>query len=258
MVDRPVTGGAAALLRTVRERLGAGRRAGDDARLDDLEVHLDRALAHGRELQAECDSLRRALAHARAELRGTRDGELRALHAAHHDELTALPNRSAFRARLEAALSGPPGAAALTVLYLDLDGFKAINDTHGHEVGDGLLCIVAQRLSRAVRSEDMMSRLGGDEFACLLDEPPQRTRLERLATKLHEAVSAPVRLGALELRVSPSIGLASAPTDGFTPEQLLRRADLAMYRAKRLRCGHAFFEPAMDGGGPVPAPTAAD
>jgi diguanylate cyclase (GGDEF)-like protein len=132
------------------------------------------------------------------------------------------------------------------VLYLDLDGFKPINDLHGHDAGDELLRIVAARLARSIRAEDMVCRLGGDEFACLLSDPLNRERLGHLACKLFDAVSAPLQLGPLKLTVRPSIGIAVCPTDGATTDALLKCADAAMYRAKRHQSGYAFFDPQTD------------
>jgi diguanylate cyclase (GGDEF)-like protein len=238
------------LLSAVRTRLSLTAGAAP-AVLDcvhDLGL-LQGMLAHdlGRFQQLELDlfDTRTALAQARAELDGTRAGEQRARHLAQHDSLTLLPNRSHFRERLDDALglSDHPLRQPLAVLYLDLDGFKPINDRHGHDAGDELLRIVAARLSRAVRAGDMVSRLGGDEFACLLADLPGRQQLCQLACKLFDAVSAPVKVGKLQLTVRPSIGIAICPTDGATTDALLKSADAAMYAAKRDRTGYAFFTP---------------
>lgn len=210
-------------------------------------------------IERELQDVRAALAAARIELAGTRDGERRALHLADHDALTALPNRSCFQNRLELALAGRPcsasstsafGAAAdgasLAVLFLDLDDFKPINDRHGHQTGDELLRIVAQRLSRAVRAGDMVCRLGGDEFACMLSTPMGHEQLGNLASKLFDAISAPLTVGPLELTVRPSIGIAVWPDDGATALALLQHADTAMYRAKRRQLGYSFFDARID------------
>lgn len=186
-----------------------------------------------------------ALAQARAELRGTQDGERQARHQALHDGLTQLPNRRFFLERLGHALAHrEPGQAPLAILYLDLDQFKPINDRYGHPVGDELLRIVATRLNRVVRSEDMISRLGGDEFACLRASGSTRRQLEELAGKLFDAVAAPMKIGALRLSVQPSIGIALCPADGASVAELIRHADAAMYRAKREGSRHAFFSEA--------------
>lgn len=190
------------------------------------------------------------------ELAATRACERVALRQAQHDSLTRLPNRDGFNQRLQHELmvthsqlrdpAGSPGPS-LAVLYLDLDGLKPINDQHGHHAGDQLLRIVGARLARAVRKEDMVCRMGGDEFACLLTEVKSRNQLSHLACKLFDAVSAPLKIGLLELTVRPSIGIAVCPTDGATAQGLLRHADSAMYRAKRRQLGYAFFDAEHDG-----------
>lgn len=209
--------------------------------------------------QDPLQQLRNELACSQAELRRTRielqhahSSEQQARHQALHDSLTELPNRSCFRQRLDRDLArGQPqaldSAPVLAVLYLDLDGFKPINDRHGHETGDGLLRVVAARLARAVRSDDMVCRVGGDEFVCLLGDVLNRQQLSHLACKLFDAVSAPLRIGTLDLLVRPSIGIAVCPQDGDTTDALLRRADTAMYRAKRQQLGYAFFDATVDG-----------
>ena len=128
------------------------------------------------------------------------------------------------------------------MLYLDLDDFKKVNDTHGHAVGDELLRVVAARLSRSVRADDVVSRLGGDEFACLLGDLPAREQLSHLACKVLDAVAAPCQIGPLRLHIRPSIGIAVCPSDGETADLLLEHADAAMYNAKRHRSGYAFFD----------------
>lgn len=243
---------------TVAEPLTA-LRANDEARhiqasvldcvaaLDQLHMTLRHEFGRRQQLELEAFDARTALAQARAELAGTQAGERRARYLALHDGLTSLPNRSCFREQLEQALSqSEPQRQAIAVMYLDLDGFKLVNDAHGHDAGDELLRIVAARLMRAVRAEDTVSRLGGDEFACLLGGMPSREHLAQLARKLFLAVSAPVTIGRLRLNVRPSIGIALCPGDGATAESLLKSADAAMYRAKRQQTGYAFFNQRTD------------
>lgn len=235
----------------------------ESGRLAQVSLECAQALTqlHGQAEQARGEAtealrvLNEALAAARADLRraqlelaGTRAGAKRAQHQARHDELTQLPNRAFFNQRLaQAVASHRADGPGLAVIFLDLDGFKPINDTHGHDVGDELLGILALRLHRAVRAQDMMSRLGGDEFACLVMEGFDRAQLARLADKLFATVAAPLTLGSLVLSVRPSIGLALCPDDGHTASSLLQHADRAMYRAKRLQCRHAFYDAALDG-----------
>lgn len=213
------------------------------AELDQLHKALGLESTRRQELERELQDVRVALAQARVELAGTRAGERHARHMARHDCLTSLPNRSFFLERLEDAI---PHALArrhwLAVLYLDVDGFKLVNDMHGHGVGDRLLKIVAARLTRAVRAEDMVSRIGGDEFACLLTGLSSREQLSHLASKLCAAAALPLTSDKLTHAVRLSIGIALAPSDGTTGEALLQNADAAMYRAKREKLGHAFFD----------------
>ena len=162
-------------------------------------------------------------------------------HNAFHDTLTDLPNRALFLDRGRAALAASPrppadrgeaaGTSAVAVLFLDLDGFKAVNDTAGHQVGDELLIQAARRLQDTVRSGDTVARLGGDEFAVLVGGLDQEQARD-VAERLRAALSAPYWIGGEELGVAASIGIAFAEP-GITPARLLRNADLAMYQAKK-------------------------
>ncbi|MEY4752962.1 MAG: hypothetical protein RJA44_637 [Pseudomonadota bacterium] len=209
-------------------------------RIDALELQL-----------VEAETARRQL---RTRLAGTLASERQARHLALHDPLTQLPNRRRFRERLDLALcQARCQQQGLAVLFLDLDGFKLVNDLYGHGIGDALLQIVAARLGRAVRRQDTMSRLGGDEFACLRLEPAlNHEQLARFADKLCETVAAPIHLGALQLSIRPSIGIALYPEDGQSAEQLLRHADAAMYRAKNLRLGHSTARARLPAAGASP------
>ena len=204
-------------------------------------------LKHGRsrrqqpEMQAV--DARTAAAAALADRVGTKATAGHARHSDLHDRLTLLPNHTFFRARLDRALAdAEPLGKELAVLYLDLDGFKPINDAHGREAGDELLRIVAARLTRAVRAQDIVSRLRDDVFACVLADVPTREKLSQRAWRLFDAVSAPFRIGDLKLNVRPSIGIAVCPIDGTTSGALLKSADAAMYSAKRQQSGYAFVD----------------
>ncbi|MEV6208131.1 EAL domain-containing protein [Kitasatospora sp. NPDC051914] len=183
-------------------------------------------------------------------------------HNAFHDPLTDLPNRALFVQRLKAALgagradgrgerAGDPGGAA--VLFLDLDGFKAVNDTVGHQAGDELLVQAAGRLRRAVRADDTVARFGGDEFAVLVCGRLGPDRVRDLAERVRAALSEPYWIGGTELGVAASIGIAFAPRDtapGADPkaatDELMRNADLAMYRAKSQGKGRVvLYRPGM-------------
>jgi diguanylate cyclase (GGDEF)-like protein len=210
-------------------------------------IHSELALERLRcaALQQQLQATRASLAEVHAELARTRAGESRARHLAAHDALTALPNRSSFLDRLEHAVQrAHSGGHALAVMYLDLDDFKQVNDTHGHDAGDETLRITAARLRRIVRSADVVSRLGGDEFGCLVEGAPDRSTLLNLARKMCDAVAAPMQIASVNLRVRISVGIATFPDDGTTAAGLLARADAAMYRAKRNRSGASFPDPA--------------
>jgi diguanylate cyclase (GGDEF)-like protein len=193
-------------------------------------------------LGPELIALRALLAKTQEELTRAQEREKRARYLAFHDDLTALPNRRFFRERLDLALSSHGTAIIpLAVFYLDLDGFKALNDSYGHDTGDALLSAVAGRLSHALRAEDLVSRLAGDEYACLISGVYNRERLRQIAATLFQAVSAPFKIGALELIVRPSIGIAVYPHDGSTTDELMKAADSAMYTAKHHKSSYAFF-----------------
>ncbi|MGX7705698.1 sensor domain-containing protein [Methylobacterium sp. Gmos1] len=178
--------------------------------------------------------------------------EAQIVHMARHDALTGLPNRALLHEGLAEALAKPPvPGRATAVLCLDLDRFKAVNDTLGHAVGDKLLREVTARLGVALRGEveagvATLARLGGDEFAVVL-RPTSRFRAGRLAGRLIEAVARDYEIDGKRVAIGLSIGIALTPTDGQDPEGLLRAADMALYRAKAEGRGvHRFFEPAMD------------
>jgi diguanylate cyclase (GGDEF)-like protein len=166
---------------------------------------------------------------------------------ARHDALTDLPNRVLLRERMEEALGVQRREGqAFAVLCLDLDQFKAVNDTLGHPVGDALLKAVAARLGTVVRAGDTIARLGGDEFA-LIQPLAQPHEAEALARRIIETVSLPYDLDGQHVVIGTSIGIAVAPLDGDDPDILLKNADLALYRAKADGRGTArFFEAEMD------------
>lgn len=162
------------------------------------------------------------------------------------DPLTGLPDRRMFRARLDAAASQACDDAPAALHFLDLDRFKAVNDTLGHAMGDALLRSVADRLSCALREEDVLARLGGDEFAILqLDASADDAK--GLAERLLEVVGQPYLIEGHVLNIGTSIGVVLMPHDGIEPDALLRCADLALYAAKEDgRNGYRFFFPELD------------
>jgi diguanylate cyclase (GGDEF)-like protein len=167
-------------------------------------------------------------------------------YQAYHDPLTGLANRARFRMDVDRALGRRPGAHdAVAVLFLDLDHFKMVNDSLGHAVGDQLLVEVASRLLHATRGCDTVARLGGDEFAVLIDGVRDDTGLLTVVERIQRAMRAPVRLERAEVLVGASVGVARAGP-GDRAEELLRNADVAMYRAKqRGRGACEIFAPAM-------------
>ncbi|HEV7586633.1 MAG TPA: EAL domain-containing protein [Longimicrobium sp.] len=159
--------------------------------------------------------------------------EERLLHDAVHDALTGLANRHLFMQRLgESLFRFNQGGGQFAVLFLDLDRFKVVNDSLGHHVGDELLVAVARRLQESVRAGDTVARFGGDEFAILLRELEDTTDATAIATRVADAVAAPVNLSGYEVFTSVSIGIALASNGYERPEYLLRGADMAMYQAK--------------------------
>ena len=149
------------------------------------------------------------------------------------DPLTGLANRALFEERLRAVLARDARSGESSgLLFLDLDGFKAVNDRHGHAVGDDVLRAVAERLSATVRPSDTVARLGGDEFVILV-ETASENALDALVQRLRSTVSAPLRLGTLNLTVGVSIGVALCQAGRSDPKSLLAQADARMYAAKR-------------------------
>jgi diguanylate cyclase (GGDEF)-like protein/PAS domain S-box-containing protein len=160
------------------------------------------------------------------------EGELH--HIAYHDSLTDLANRNCFHERLRGAVerSRVDPECRFALLVLDLDRFKIVNDSLGHPAGDELLKSVALRLSSCVRPQDLVARLGGDEFAILIEQAPQSIEVARLGQRLQQALEQPLRINGTELCASASIGVTFSDMGYREPDEMLRDADLAMYRAK--------------------------
>jgi diguanylate cyclase (GGDEF)-like protein len=196
-------------------------------------------------LRWQITPLVRKLVHEVAE---RRLAEERLTHLAHHDALTGLPNRTLFSDRLaQALIDARRHGRLVAVLFLDLDRFKTINDTLGHDVGDALLKRVAERLSGCVRPGDTISRLGGDEFTLILADVAQAEDVVSMGQKLLSAFAEPFVVGERELFITPSIGITLYPLDADTLDGLLKNADVAMYRAKEIgRNNCQFFRPEMN------------
>ena len=174
--------------------------------------------------------------------------EARIAHMAHHDGLTNLPNRELYQDRLRQALEqGQPGHRRVAVLCVDLDLFKNVNDSFGHPMGDRLLKAVADRLRSEVRGNNLAARLGGDEFAIILASDVSPNEASDHAARLIQILSASYDIDGVEVVIGASVGIALSPGDGATSEELMRNADMALYRAKSDGGGvHRFFEPEMD------------
>ncbi len=254
VVGKAIDAGAAARgldLDLRRRQRGAARRA----------PSLERAVA---ERTAELKAANERLG---AEIGDRRQAEERAQHLADHDALTGLPNRRLLEDRLTQALAlSQRNRKQTAVMFVDLDRFKAINDSLGHAVGDVLLKEVAQRLVRQLRIGDTVCRIGGDEFVVVLPEVKRSSDAAHVAQKIIETLSQPVRVDDRELTVTPSIGIAVFPDDGRDAEALIRNADAAMYHAKeigprQLPVLHRADEPgglAAPRAGERPAPRAAE
>ncbi|MGZ3182952.1 MAG: diguanylate cyclase domain-containing protein [Telluria sp.] len=157
-------------------------------------------------------------------------------HLAHHDELTGLPNRTLLHDRLDTALARVRRErSGMVLLFLDLDHFKQINDTHGHAAGDAVLRATAQRLSACVRESDTVARFSGDEFVLLLEQTRSAADAELVAGKIRAALATPIEFDGAQLPIGASIGWSVYPTDGDSARMLLRHADHAMYAAKQAR-----------------------
>lgn len=182
------------------------------------------------------------LVDTQAELSDTQVQEKRARHLAFHDVVTGLPNRSLFNDRLKNALAQARRHAwRLAVMFIDLDKFKSINDSYGHDAGDKVLKIVSERLQASVRGADTVGRQGGDEFLYLMLEVKDEADVANAAGKIIENIAQPCEFDGLKLTVKPSIGIALYPEDGRSANVLLKNADSAMYKAKQSDKGYGFY-----------------
>lgn len=172
-------------------------------------------------------------------------------YLAYHDPLTGLPNRNFFLdLEQQAMIRAKYTQHALALLFLDLDGFKLVNDTFGHEIGDQLLRAVAERLASTVRRSDTVGRFGGDEFAILVPDLLDNDVAILLARKLIATIAQPFMIAARDIHIGASIGISLFPRDGQTQEDLLRKADQAMYLAKKQGGGgyHFYCGDSLDSG----------
>ncbi|MCA1246470.1 EAL domain-containing protein [Massilia sp. MS-15] len=180
------------------------------------------------------------------DITGRKAAESRLHELATHDTLTGLPNRALLGERVQQMLDACPPGNSVAIMFLDLDRFKEVNDSFGHEMGDALLCEVAARLRRVVRPTDIIARLGGDEFVVAAHCASGQPAAARIADKLLDVLTAPVKVGGSDVIVGASIGISMYPQDAQTRELLFQTADTAMYRAKDAgRNRYRLFEPAM-------------
>jgi diguanylate cyclase (GGDEF)-like protein/PAS domain S-box-containing protein len=176
------------------------------------------------------------------------DNQNRLDQLANHDQLTGLPNRHYMAALLPGAIeSAKASATMIGIVFIDLDRFKNINDTQGHETGDQLLQVVAQRLRKCVRDADVVVRMGGDEFVIIIRGISSHEEVTRSANRIVDSLKAPVRIAERQLQASASLGISIYPRDGSTMVELLKHSDMAMYQAKdRGRNNVQIFDPMMN------------
>jgi diguanylate cyclase (GGDEF)-like protein len=206
------------------------RAEAEQRRREEAEVHIDELSKHIAEQQRIGEALRLSKERFR--------------HAALHDALTGLPNRSFFTEQLKYMLDkskhDPEGG--FSVLFIDLDRFKNVNDSLGHAVGDELLVLVGRRLENMIRQGDMVSRLGGDEFAIVLVNMNEVDDAVAFSERIHETISQPFKLHGHQVFTAPSIGIAMSSHEYLQPDDILRDADIAMYHAKESNLGCAIFD----------------
>ncbi|MHB1053321.1 MAG: diguanylate cyclase domain-containing protein [Thiobacillus sp.] len=169
--------------------------------------------------------------------------EKAARHVSFHDPLTGLPNRVLFNDRLEHGLAQAKRHNwTLAVMFMDLNGFKGINDTYGHDIGDSVLRAISQRLKENTRVDDTVCRHGGDEFLYVLMEVRDEGDITLITQNILKVIQEPCDVGGLELILSASIGISIFPKDGTTADSLIKKADKAMYVAKNKKSGYAFAQ----------------
>ncbi len=201
--------------------------------LKQVNVKLANELAERIVIESELADTKTDLAKVRDDLSKAQVKGEEAQQMALKDTLTGLPNRISFEQSLEHGLvQAKRHNWGLAVLFIDLDNFKSINDSYGHDLGDQALLLVANRLQSFVRDQDIVSRWGGDEFVCLLLEVKQETNVSKLAEQMLNKVAEAFEFNGTVLSIKASIGIAIYPADGETAEILFKNADTAMYKAK--------------------------
>ena len=219
------------------------------ARIAQLEAELAaREAAQEKAIAERTAALEATNQRLEAEITERQEAEGRAQHLADHDPLTGLPNRRLLEDRLgQALVFGSRNRKLSAAMFVDLDRFKHVNDTHGHAFGDRMLKEVGRRLEEQLREGDTICRLGGDEFVIVLPEIKRSSDAAHVAQKIIEAVSQPVTIDERDLHISCSVGISVAPDDGRDAETLIRNADAAMYHAKEIgRANYQFFTEQMN------------
>jgi len=207
-----------------------------------LNAAISEGIVESKALKLELSDSRADLSESQAELSHSQAAEQKAQHLAYHDAVTGLPNRILFDDRLNHALAQAERHGWRTVImFIDLDKFKRINDSYGHDIGDKALHTIGQRLQASVRAGDTVSRRGGDEFVYLMLEAKDDVTIEKLALKIMETIAESFEIDNISLTLKASIGIAIYPQDAQSAEELLKYADTAMYKAKQSNKGHLLF-----------------
>ncbi|MEA5448317.1 GGDEF domain-containing protein [Leptolyngbya sp. CCNP1308] len=213
------------------------------ADLKSVNTKLSKELADRMGIESELAATKTELAEVRVDLSKAQIKEEEAQKIALQDALTGLPNRVLFEQGLDHGLiQAKRHDRRLALLFIDIDKFKNINDSHGHDAGDQVLVTVANRLQTFVRGEDRVSRWGGDEFVCLLLEVKQAADVISLAKRMIDRIAEPCKFNENVFSIKASIGIAIYPTDGETADILFKNADTAMYEAKRTKKRVVLFQ----------------
>jgi len=206
-------------------------RAAED--LHEVNLELAKEVAERAVIESELAETKTDLAEVRDDLSKSQSKEQETQKLIFQDALTGLPNRVLFEQHLDQGLAqAKRHARGLAVLFIDLDKFKSINDSYGHDLGDKVLLMVANRLQSLIRAEDTVCRWGGDEFMSLLLEVKQAADVTRLAEKMVNRIAEDCKFNGIVLSIKASIGFAIYPADGETAEMLIKNADTAMFKAK--------------------------
>jgi len=202
--------------------------------LHQVNTELTKQVAEKNDIESELSQVKNTLVGVRADLSTSQANEKNALHTALHDPLTGLPNRLLLEQSLDHGLNqARRHGLKLAVMFIDVDKFKNINDSFGHDIGDKVLCTVAERLQDFTRNEDIVSRWGGDEFICVLFNVKEETDVVDLAEKMVRHIAEECDFDGIVVSINVTIGIAFCPRDGETADILLKQVDRAMYKSKK-------------------------